>query len=125
MKLFVNALCFFFLLSCSSSKTTSIPDVKEKSVASFYSCELIEKEFVNKIGKSGGFKELFLRCSVQDYFIKICESKVTTEQLKKYLNSGIKVEMQIKNGNWDICEYTLEPQQSRIGEYAIITKIID
>jgi hypothetical protein len=125
MKLFVNTLFIFFLLSCSNSKTTSVDDVKEKIVKSFYTCELIEKEFENKIGKSGGFKELYLRCSVQDYFIKICESKVTAEQLKKHLNSGIKVEMELKSGNWDICEYSMEHQQSRIGEYVIITKIID
>lgn len=125
MKLFVNTLFILFLLSCSNSKTASVADVREKSVESFYTCELIEKEFENKIGKSGGFKELYLRCSVQDYFIKICESKVTSEQLKKHLNSGIKVEMQIKDGSWDICEYTLEQQQSRIGQYVVITKIID
>lgn len=125
MKLFVYSLFSFFLLSCSNSKTALFTDVKEKSVESFYICEVIEKEFENKIGKSGGFKELYLRCSVQDYFIKICESKVTTEQLKKHINSGIKVEMEIINGSWDICEYTLEPQQSRIGAYVVITKIID
>jgi len=125
MKLFIITIIGFIILGCSSSKTEQVSIIREKKAESFYSCELIEKEFENKIGKPGGFKELYLRCSVQDYFIKICESKVTAEQLKKYLNNGIKVEMEIKNGSWDICEYTLEPQQSRIGAYVVITKIID
>ncbi|MBL4593113.1 MAG: hypothetical protein JKX68_04760 [Flavobacteriales bacterium] len=32
-------------------------------------CQLIEKEFTNKGGKVTEYKELYLRCSVQDYFI--------------------------------------------------------
>lgn len=122
----INSVAFVcLLLSCSSNKIEHTNTNREKKAASFYSCELIEKEFVNKIGKSNGVKELYLRCSVQDYFIKICESNVTAEQLKKHLNRGIKVEIEIKNGSWDICEYTLEQQQSRIGEYIVVSKIID
>jgi len=81
MKLFIITIIGFVILGCSSSKTEQVTNIKEKKVESFYSCELIEKEFENKIGKPGGFKELYLRCSVQDYFIKICESKVTAEQI--------------------------------------------
>lgn len=125
MKLFATTILGFVVLGCSSCKTEQPSAVREKKTESFYTCELIEKEFVNKIGNPSGVKELYLRCSVQDYFIKICESKVTSEELKKHLNSGIKVEIEIKNGRWDICEYTLERQQSRIGEYVVITKIID
>ncbi|MDG1476668.1 MAG: hypothetical protein P8Q14_05955 [Vicingaceae bacterium] len=88
-------------------------------------CQLIEKEFVNKIGKDNGVKELYLRCSIQDYFIKICESDVTANQLKLYLNKGIEVEMEIKDGLYDQCETSLSNVQSRMGTYIIIKKIIE
>ena len=91
----------------------------------YTNCLLIEKSFQNKIGKTGDFKELYLRCSVQDYFIKLCESKVTRSELLKYLNQGISVSMEIRQGDWDICPGDTMPIQSRIGSYAVIHKIKD
>jgi hypothetical protein len=109
------------IFSCSESKEIS----SKKSVNSeTVTGQLIEKEFTHKGGKLSEYKELHLRCSVQDYFIKICEGQITPEQLRPYLNKGIKVEIKIKEGHLDHCESTPEYSQSRIGTYIIINKII-
>ena len=71
------------------------------------------------------YKELYLQCSVQDYFIKICAGEVTTEELRKHLNQGITVDMEIRDGLWDICNDDPAYAQSRMGTYVIIHKIIE
>ena len=95
----------------------------EISNSSRTTCQLIEKPFIIKNGVESDIMELYLRCSVQDYFIKVCESNVTVNELRKYLNKGITVEMQIKEGKLDKCEGDGEVQ-SRIGIYVTISEII-
>ena len=87
-------------------------------------CQVIEKEFYKKNGKPTGKKELYLRCSVQDYFIKICESNYTEKELTNYINKGITAEIEIIEGEWDICNPNDHEIQSRIGKYAVIKKIL-
>jgi len=87
-------------------------------------CQLIEKEFTHKGGKLTEYKELHLRCSTQEYFIKICESNVTSEELKQYLNKDIEVEIEIREGLLDHCESIPDYAQSRTGSYVIIKKIL-
>lgn len=100
----------------------SKPDI----TTSIYHCQLVEKSFINKGGKVTDYKELYLRCSVQDYFIKICESDVTVDDLKPYINKGISVEAEvIDDGYWDHCEANLAAVQSRMGTYMVIKKIIE
>tara|TARA_B110000285_G_C14527274_1_gene339209 strand:- start:7 stop:420 length:414 start_codon:yes stop_codon:yes gene_type:complete len=84
--------------------------------------QVIEKAFVNKGGKTSKFKELYLRCSTQDYYIKFCESKVSMKKMKKYIDKGLTVTYKVKEGNWDICEGDPEIQ-SRVGTYITILKI--
>jgi hypothetical protein len=85
---------------------------------------LIEKVFINKGGKITDYKELYLQCSIQDYFIKICESNVTLEDLKPYINSGINIKMEIKDGMWDHCSDDPAYAQSRMGTYVVIKEIV-
>lgn len=127
MKFFIYIGIILVLFTCVQKEAImSQSKFRKKTPDNKYtSCLLIEKEFVNKIGKSPGFKELYLRCSIQDYFIKLCESRVSLEQLKKYIGSGITVEMKILNGNWDICPGDDQRAQSRTGPYVIINKIKD
>jgi len=89
--------------------------------------QLIEKEFRNKIGKSGGFKELYLRCSMQDYFIKLCECEVGKNDLLPFVGKGIAVKGEIVDfGEWDICPDSKDKYlQSRIGSYLVIQEILD
>ncbi len=86
-------------------------------------CQVVEKPFVNKIGEPSEVKELYLRCSVADYYIKFCESTVSRKDLEPYLNKGIQVKMEIREGSWDICPEDSEFAQSRIGQYVVIKEI--
>ena len=119
--LIILLLSFF---SCTDTK--EIPQGKSMGMAdsNTTTCQLIEKEFTNKGGKITEYKELYLRCSIQDYFIKICEGNVTKEELTKYLNAGIEVEMEIKEGMLDHCDSNPAYAQSRTGTYVVIKKII-
>lgn len=81
---------------------------------------LIEKDFIIKNGVSAGYTELYLQASIQDYFIKFCESKVTKKELDPFLNKVVSVEVEIKNGNWDICPEDSQEMQSRVGPYVTI-----
>jgi len=102
------------------SFTGSTQEDREMKPSEYTYCELIEVSFTNKMGVDSDVKELYLRCSVQDYFIKFCESKVTREELEPLVNTGIKVKMKIMDGNWDICPDDFQNMQSRVGRYAVI-----
>ena len=83
-------------------------------------CLLIEEAFEKKNGVSTGHMELYIRCSVQDYFIKFCESEVTSEDVAKYVGQSVEVTYEIRAGNWDICKTDPQEMQSRIGNYAVV-----
>ena len=124
-----NLSALFLLIILFSCKTTpsssTFTEQRVKDPKSPYtSCVLIEKEFINKGGKISEYKELYLQCSIQDYFIKICESHVNLKDLKPYINSGIKVKVEIKDGLWDHCSDDPAYSQSRMGTYVIITEIV-
>ncbi|MCB0400906.1 MAG: hypothetical protein KDD41_02405 [Flavobacteriales bacterium] len=117
-------LILFLCFSCGSQEKTSQEyKIKKPSTDGTTSCELIEKEFINKGGKITEYKELYLRCSIQDYFIKLCEGEVTLDELKPYIGSGITVEMEIKDGFWDHCSDDPAYAQSRTGTYVVIHSI--
>ena len=122
MKIIYLPLIILLFFSCKN--TAEISSRNNSTNSKSTTCQLIEKEFINKIGKSTGVKELYLRCSIQDYFIKICESNITYKELKPYLNKGIEVEMEVKKGVFDKCSTDIENVQSRTGTYVIIKKII-
>lgn len=111
------------LISCKSSVKNVNPGHKDPN-AKTTTCVLIEKSFINKGGKVTEYKELYLQCSIQDYFIKLCAGNVSRKQLEPYLNSGIEVEMEIKDGMLDHCDTNLAQVQSRTGTYVVIKKII-
>tara|TARA_B100000809_G_scaffold257316_1_gene298666 strand:- start:3769 stop:4119 length:351 start_codon:yes stop_codon:yes gene_type:complete len=115
MKNTVIIILFFLSFSCKSTS-----EINSQTIT----CQLIEKEFTHKGGEFTETKELYLRCSTQDYFIKVCESNITAEQLKPYLNKTIKVDMEIKKGLLDHCETIPEYAQSRSGTYVVLKKII-
>jgi hypothetical protein len=123
MKTKIPLVLSIFLGSCSISKEASKIGAMNPNSKTIQ-CYLIEKEFINKGGKITSYKELYLRCSIQDYFIKICAGNVNAEQLKPYINAGIEVEMEIREGMLDHCSDNLAHVQSRIGTYAVIKKII-
>lgn len=120
--LFFSLLLF---INCKPAQHSETLERNKNPNAKYTSCQLIEKEFVNKGGKMTEYKELYLSCSIQDYFIKICEGNVTAQELKKYINKVITVDMEIKDGMWDICSDDPAYAQSRTGTYVVIKKIVD
>lgn len=116
-----------FSASCKTKKETI--SSKENMIISG---QIVQKESMNKRGEGEGFYELYFRASVQDYFIKFCESDVKRTELEPYLAKdetdiadGITVEAKIvQNGNWDICDESMGIAQSRTGDYIVIYKII-
>lgn len=130
MRKFILYLIILFpLISFSQTKKEYIKT--EKGI--LITAPIVTKKFVYKNGKESDFDELYIRASIEDYFIKFCESKVSKKELSEYLDSieynilgdkVIKMEITIINhGSWDICDSEIE-QQSRIGAYAIIHRII-
>lgn len=126
MKRIPAHILILFWLTTSCKNNTEKIAFREKSIHDEAThCQLIEKSFSNKIGiENPELKELYLRCSIQDYYIKLCESKVQKADLLKYLNKSISVKMEVKEGYWDICPSDDPKAQSRIGNYVVITEII-
>lgn len=132
MKALLPLICIFcILVACGSTKDATMNKTPDKSTGEgkyMISAEIVEHEFESKNGKITGQKELYLRRSVQDYFIKFCESQVTEEEIRKELDKqtgqfkSLTLEVEFKNGMWDSCSDELV--QSRTGEYVIIHRIV-
>lgn len=88
---------------------------------------IVKKEFINKKGVGTGVFEYYAQRSIQDYFIKFCESKISKKELEQALEAEkgllktVRLEVEYKEGNWDQCGKELV--QSRTGSYIIIHSI--
>lgn len=117
------------LWSCASSKNKIESDKKEQTNSKQVSltAPIIEKPFYNKVGEKMDFNEYYLQQSVQDYFIKFCESKVTKDELENTLSTidgpikSLKVKVEFREGAWDTCDG--EHSQSRTGRYVVLLEI--
>ncbi|MDC1186222.1 hypothetical protein N8079_00175 [Crocinitomicaceae bacterium] len=74
---------------------------------------------------------MYIERSVQEYFIKFYESKVTRKEVEKALSTQtsfiktLEIEIDYKDGEWDNCQENKEENvASRTGQYVIIHKII-
>lgn len=92
------------------------------------SAPVVQKFFYKKNGEKTDRKEYYLQLSVQDYFIKFCESEVTADAFRDYVDQiesplkTVKLEVEFREGEWDRCG--AEPAQSRVGAYVVIWRII-
>ena len=115
--LLVSALC-----SCSSTKVKHSEN-QSKSQKTI-TAPIVEKHFYNKVGEKMDQTEYYIQQSIQDYFIKFCESKVTREDLETALSkieSPIKtltVKVEFREGLWDSCGEN--EVQSLIGKYVVL-----
>lgn len=121
------------LLSCCAPKSVPMmkknktPDLKSTENKVIITAPVVEKKFVKKNGEVTDITEFYIQRSIQDYFIKFCESKVTKKELSEALDNfrlqgGLKMEVEFRNGLLDVCDGNLN-QQSRTGKYAIIYRI--
>jgi len=129
-------LFFWILLSCTTmqkpntenSKINKTPSATEDGKM-VVSGQIVSKEMIRKNNKPGGFGELYYRLSVQDYFIKFCESAVSKKELELFVNTdssfvSVTLEVEIREGNWDICKDDPIEMQSRIGKYIVVHRIV-
>ena len=109
--------------------TNKTPDIQSTNGGQIVSAPVVSKNFVMKNGEVTERTELYLQRSIQDYFIKFCESGITREQLEEHMSTihspikSITVEVEFKEGAWDQCDEN-QPVQSRMGEYVVIHRII-
>ena len=126
-------LLFPTIVSCTGQKdsimTNKTPDVQTANGRQIISAPVVTKNFVKKNGEVTERTELYLQRSIQDYFIKFCESNITREVLEDHLSKidgpikTVTVEVEFREGAWDQCDEE-QAVQSRIGEYAVIYRII-
>lgn len=132
-RLVLLLISFSFLIACGTNETVirnKTPDEKNEEKGTFIiTVPIVEKPMVIK-GEVQETTDLYIQRSVQDYFIKFCESMVTRKEVEKALakqNSFIKtleIEIEYKEGEWDNCQEIKEVKvASRTGKYVIIHKI--
>lgn len=123
----LNSFFFIILLITACHNTEEMNKNHEKKPQDpnkmILTGPLVEKPFYKKNGEKADFTELYLRASIQDYFIKFCESNVGRSAVEPFIDQVISVQGEIKNGNWDICPADPSEMQSRIGPYIIIQSI--
>ena len=129
-------IILIILSSCNYQKTMTTsnkaPNLQSENNTEIISAPIVYKSFVKKNGEETLEKEMYVQRSIQDYFIKFCESGVTRRQLETYLRDHrkndlvqtVSLEVSFKKGEWDACDKD-QPVQSRVGEYIIIHKIIE
>ncbi len=124
MKIVAALIFVLFIQSCAMKKETT--PIREKTVDKENPLkrtgEIIEKTFVNNNGEIGNFTELYFRASIQDYYIKFCESAVKKEDLIPFIGKVITVDAEIVIGNFDTCPGEQSPQEIREGHYMVIKK---
>lgn len=111
------------------SPDNKTPDTVSDSGRVIVTAPVSRHRFQKKNGEYMDFEELYLSRSIQDYYIKFCESKVTRTEIEEYLAKKgdliptITVEVEFMEGEWDRCPGDPE-MQSRVGEYVIILKLL-
>ena len=115
-------------LSCQPPHKIQAPHNQPSSDIHTITAPIIEKPFNQKNGVSNNQMEYYIRRSIQDYFIKFCESQIQRAELDNYLESvsgpikTAKMDIEIRQGEWDNCSQPIGPQ-SRVGPYIVILKI--
>ncbi len=84
-----------------------------------------QKYFVDKGGKESDVLDYWFKTNNEDYFIKLYESKISSETLSMFIGKTVKLKFMIKTGEWDSTGKELVPVQSRIGQYIIVLKLIE
>ena len=120
-------------MSCTHQKPTTLNKNKTKDVSTgegkyIISAPIVVKNFVDAEGKIENRQEYFIERSIQDYYIKFCESKVSREKFEAYLSKKPEnkktatLEVEYLEGNWDECAET-KSKQGRTGNYVIVHQL--
>ena len=124
-----------FFGSCSTPKEgidsgLKTPDETTERGTYIITAPIVYKNAISKRNEVMELKDVYIQRSIQDYYIKFCESMINRNELEEHLNKisgdikALTLEVQFREGEWDICEG--DPiMQSRIGQYVIIYRVID
>jgi hypothetical protein len=131
MRFFMVFFIALIFLSCSSSENTIetidneplTADPEKNQTSKVVEAKLIRKKAYNKVGKEMPYPgDFYLVSGGKEVFVKLMDSKVTSEKLETLLNKKSKFRIIEQNGLWD----TDDPKvQSRIGDYVSIIEIIE
>lgn len=133
-----SVYCFlvglFLLNACGTlgTKSTTMgkkkrPDPQTVDGRVRISGPIVQRKRMKKNGEWSGEVDFYVQRSVQDYFIKFCESEVTLEAFQEHwegIDSMIKtmgLEVEFREGLWDQCGE--EEVQSRVGPYLVVYQI--
>lgn len=123
MRLFWILVFPSFLVACTNAQ----PAVEEymfadEETSEIVTAKLIRKKAYNKAGREMPYSgDFFLILNGTETFVKLMESKVTSEQLEPLLDQKSKFSIIQREGLWD----TDDPNvQSRIGPYVAILEIL-
>lgn len=122
-----QCLYLIFILAISACSVQINKAEKLKSNIQIVNVPIVEKPFIKKNGMPTDRKEFYLQMSIQDYYIKFCESEIKEADLKERLDrqtgpiKTLKLEVEFKKGEWDRCGE--EAVQSRVGDYVLIHRI--
>ena len=135
----IGCLLIYLLLgalACKPQQVQTKMEPHKKSTNSsadnryIISAIIVKKQGNNKAGKALKQQDFYIRMSVQDYFIKFCESNINKATLEKALESqadafqnSIKLEISYEDGLWDACDN--HEIQSRVGPYVVIHQIME
>lgn len=133
--LLLSVLFVFCITSCAVQKKGNMKKNKVENTSTgkgkyIITTPIVSKNFVKKNGEITNKKEFYVQQSIQDYFIKFCESEIEREDLENCLSNitgeikTVTVEVELRNGFWDICDENFK-SQSRMGEYIIIHRIME
>ncbi len=108
----------------SNGQTIMLPTPMTEDTLT-WKATVVKISFINKRGtKIEGQADLFLQKDGKNYFIKLSGGKVLRSELEPYVGQEISVELIFRKGNWDT-EDGNHMQQSRVGEYVLLYKILN
>lgn len=82
------------------------------------------------LGKPSAISEFYINRSIQDYYIKFCESSVSLQEFESKYDSmtnliiTMRLEVTFKSGNWDNCP-NHPVDGDRHGEYVVLHQIVE
>ena len=133
--LFTSIIITLIFSSCTTKEeiVKNKTPMKTRSEGKFIvSAPIVLKGGDGAIGIGGNTekKDMYVQQSVQDYYIKFCESTVTREEMEKALKKEkdlikvLKLEIEYKDGNMDVCPQDPRSIAGRKGRYVIVHRIV-
>lgn len=117
-------LFLFSIVVCKAQSITNTTTSMSEDTLT-WKATVVKVPFINKRGKEvEGMADLFLQKDEKKYFIKFMGGKVLRKAVEPYLHKEITVQLSLRKGNWDTEEGN-NYQQSRVGEYVVLYKILE